>query len=145
MPVSKAKRVVAHSQQAVWALAADPKRLPDWWPRVERVEGIAAAGFTEVRTSKSGRQVRIDYHVTEHEPPRRRAWSQELAGTPFERVFTRSETVLLLSPADGGTTEVRLELRQKLPASAKLGGFLVRRSSKRQLREALDALETLLG
>ena len=37
-----------------------------------------------------------------------------------------------------------LEVRQKLRGLSRFGGFLVKRATRRQLDEALDALERLL-
>ncbi len=38
-----------------------------------------------------------------------------------------------------------IELRQRMKGASRLGGLLVRRSARRQLRAALDALEAVLA
>jgi uncharacterized protein YndB with AHSA1/START domain len=123
---------------------ADPHHLPRWWPRVARVEGVDDHAFTTVLTTEKGRSVRADFRVLESEPPRRRAWSQEVEGTPFQSILASSQTELTLEP-DAGATRVTLALRQRLRGLARLGGFMVRRATARQLDEALEGLERAVG
>ena len=80
-------RVLAASQQELWEVISDPHHMPRWWPGVTRMEGVEADRFTQVFTTKRGRPVRIDFQVIHSEPPWARAWQQEIAGTPFERVL----------------------------------------------------------
>ncbi|HEU4657162.1 MAG TPA: SRPBCC family protein [Capillimicrobium sp.] len=145
MPTARARRTLAADPAAVWALAGDPHQLPRWWPLTVRVEGVSGRAFTMVQLSKRGREVRADQRVTADDRPRRRAWALEVEGTPFESVFEASETEVALAPAAGGGTEVELALRQRLRGGARLMGPLVRRSSRRQLRAALDGLERALA
>jgi uncharacterized protein YndB with AHSA1/START domain len=139
----RAHRVVAAEPETVWRLVGDPNQLPRWWPRTVRVEGVTGREFTVVMTSSRGREVRADQRVVANDRGRRRVWALEVEGSPFATVFAGSETTVLLAPADGGT-EVRLELRQKLRGAARLGALLVRRGSRRQLREALDGVAAAL-
>jgi uncharacterized protein YndB with AHSA1/START domain len=142
----RVRRTVAASPAAVWALAGDPHQLPRWWPRMVRVEGVTGRGFTAVLTSKRGREVRADQRVVADDKPCRRAWALEVEGTPFASVFASSETEARLRPSgDGAGTEIELELRQRLRGMSKLGAPLLRRTNRRQLREALDALERELA
>jgi uncharacterized protein YndB with AHSA1/START domain len=131
--------------EAVWAVLADPHRLPAWWPRVERVEGVTGDEWTTVLRSERGKAVRADYRVSEAETeaPRRRAWAQQLEGTPFERLLWESVTVATLEPAGDGT-RASLEVRQRPRGWARLGAFLLRRAARRQLDEALAALAELV-
>jgi uncharacterized protein YndB with AHSA1/START domain len=145
VPTARARRGVAAEPAAVWALAGDPNQLPRWWPLVVRVEGVSGRGFTTVSLSKRGREVRADQRVVADVRPRRRAWALEVAGTPFEAVFSASETELRLSPQEGGGTVVELELRQRLRGGSRVMGPLVRHASRRQLRQALDGLEQALA
>ncbi len=145
MPTARATRTIPAASAAVWRVAADPLTLPRWWPRVVRVEGARGRAFTEVRQTDRGRQVRADFHVTVEEQGRRRVWAQELAGTPFERVFASSETELRLTPSGMAETEVSLELRQRLRGMARFGAIIVRRAARVQLDEALDGLERIVG
>lgn len=143
MPTARARRIVDADPQAIWALVSDPRRLPEWWPLVARVEGVSGRLFTTVLVSPRGREVRADQRVVVEERGRRRVWALEVDGSPFERVFAASETEVRVAPADRGA-EVRLELRQRLRGAGRLGGLLVKRSSARQLRRALDGLERAL-
>ena len=132
-------RTVAAPVDAVWALVGDPYRLPAWWPRTERVEGVRRDGWTSVLRSERGRAVRADYRVTASETRRRRAWTQAIEGTPFERLLRESAVEVTLAPADGGTA-VRVTARQRPRGMARFGWFLLRRALRRQVAEALAAL-----
>jgi uncharacterized protein YndB with AHSA1/START domain len=134
---------VPASPEAVWAVVGDPFQLPRWWPLTERVESVADDAWTSVLRSDRGRAVRADYRVEAHEPPRRRAWAQELAGTPFERVFREIRTEVSVA-GSGADTEVTLTVEQRARGTAKLGGMMMRRAATRRLDEALDGLEAVL-
>ena len=136
-------RTVAAPPEAVWALVADPHRLPAWWPRTERVEGVTEAGWTSVLRSPRGQVVRADQRLNASEPPRRRAWEQALAGTPFERLLRESATEVRLEP-DGGGTSVTLAARRRLRGLNRLGTPLLGRAMARELDEALAALARVL-
>jgi hypothetical protein len=77
-------------------------------------------------------------------PPAVRAWSQEVAGTPFERVLGESVVEIHLMPRDGGT-EVTITQRQKLRGYSRTGGLLLRRATRSKLDEALDGLQRICG
>jgi uncharacterized protein YndB with AHSA1/START domain len=142
---TRRSRTVAASPQAVWATVADPHHLPRWWPRVTRVEGVDSRGFTQVLTTDRGKAVRADFRLQERRAPELCRWTQSVDGTPFERILAASVTEVRLAPAEAGATRVTLELQQRLRGTARLGGFLVRRAARRQLGDALDALERLHG
>jgi uncharacterized protein YndB with AHSA1/START domain len=144
MPTARRSRTVAAPPERVWGIVGDPYHLPRWWPRVTRVEAVTAEHFTEVLATEDGRSLRADFRVVESRAPERRAWEQEVQGTPFERVFTASSTEVKLL-AEGDSTRVTLVMRQQLHGSARLGGFMVRRATGRVLDEALQALEALHG
>lgn len=151
----------------LWATVRDPYHLARWWPRVERVEGVQAAFFTEVLRSANGKLVRADFEVREiDEQAMRIVWAQQIAGTPFERVLASAETVVQVSARPGmnarAATEVTLTLAQTLrgllprPQSpdggrvpawslARLGSPLVSRAAAKTVREALDGLQQLSG
>jgi uncharacterized protein YndB with AHSA1/START domain len=132
-------RTIAAPPEAVWAVVSNPHRLPAWWPRVERVEGVTASEWTTVLRSERGKAVRADYRLEASEAPARREWSQQTAGTPFERLLHESRTSAVLEPAGSGTA-VTLELRQRSRGWARLGGFLLRRAARGQLDGALAGL-----
>ncbi|HEY8637867.1 MAG TPA: SRPBCC family protein [Solirubrobacteraceae bacterium] len=145
MPTARARRTLSWPPEAVWSIVGDPRELPRWWPHVVRVENTSTRGFTEVLATARGRQVRADFRVTGHDPHERHAWSQEIADSPFAKTFRASDTEIVLERAPEGGTEVRLKLRQRLRGLARLGGFIVRRAGRRQLRRALDGLEEALS
>jgi uncharacterized protein YndB with AHSA1/START domain len=144
MPTARRSRTVAAPPERVWEIVGDPYHLPRWWPKVTRVEAVSKEHFTEVLATIDGRSLRADFRVVASRAPERRAWEQELEGTPFERVFAASSTEVKLDAYDGGT-RVTLVARQRLRGSARMGGFMVRRATGRVLDEALDALEALHG
>jgi uncharacterized protein YndB with AHSA1/START domain len=144
MPTARASRTLPATSAAVWRVAADPQGMAQWWPRCVRVEGAKGRDFTQVLRTPRGREVRADFRVTELDQGRRRVWSQQLEGTPFERYFASVVTELRLEP-HGAETKVTLEQRQRLRGISRFGGFLTRRASRATLREALAGLEEALG
>ena len=144
MPTARRSRTVAAPPERVWETVGDPHHLPRWWPKVTRVEAVTDEHFTEVLSTQDGRSLRADFRVVDSRAPERRAWEQELEGTPFERVFAAASTEVKLLP-DGEGTRVTVVVRQQVRGSARLGGFMVRRAPGRVLDEALDALEALHG
>ena len=145
MPTTRRERVVAASPADVWSVVGDPYHLPRWWPKVERVEAVAGERFTELLRAKSGRGIRADFRVDEKRKERLIRWSQEIAGSPFERVLALSETEVTLEGDGAGRTRVAIALRQRMRGMSRLGGFLVRRAARRVLDDALDGLEGLLA
>ena len=118
--------------------------MPRWWPGVVRVEGVQDDRFTQVFKTKRGRAVRMDFRLLASEPPWRRCWAQEVAGTPFERVLNESVIEVALEP-EGTGTRVTIAHRQSLRGYSKTGGFMLRRASGGKLQEALDGLVRALG
>jgi uncharacterized protein YndB with AHSA1/START domain len=137
-------RTVPVAPEVVWQLVADPRRLARWWPRTERVKGITAQGWTTVLRSPRGRAVRADWRLDEDERPVRRAWVQQLEGTPFAKVLAERRVETRLEPAEGGTL-VTLELRQRPRGRSRLGGLQLRRAARKELDAALDGLEHVLA
>lgn len=145
MPSVKRSRTIAADPDDLWAVISDPHHLPRWWPGVERVEDATAGTWTKVLRSPKGKIIRADFTRVESERPRRLAWRQELEESPFERMMSQSVTELSLDPAEGEATRVELRATQRLRGLARFGGFLVRRATGRQLDEALDGLDGLVG
>ena len=129
--------------EAVWEVVSDPHHLPRWWPGVARVEDVHGARFTEVIPTRRGRPVRLDFVVVESDPPRRRAWSQELTGTPFERLLRSWTTTITLAPASDDGCIVTLEEHQQLRGSFRAGLLLQRRPAARRVESALTGLAAL--
>jgi uncharacterized protein YndB with AHSA1/START domain len=144
MPTTTYTNTIAAPQQRVWDVLEDPHHMPRWWPGVTRMEGVQEERWTQVFVSKRGRPVRADFRLLESEAPWRRAWEQEVAGTPFERVLDEAVTEVILEPADGGT-QVTIAQRQKLRGYSRTGGFLLRRATKGKLAEAVAGLERACG
>jgi uncharacterized protein YndB with AHSA1/START domain len=144
MPTARRSRTIGAAPERVWQTVGDPYHLPRWWPRVERVEAVSRDRFTEVLGTDRGRSVRADFRVVESRAPERRVWEQELAGSPFERVFAAARTEVALAP-EGSGTRVTLVVRLRLRGAGRLGGWVVRRATARVLDEALGALEALHG
>jgi uncharacterized protein YndB with AHSA1/START domain len=111
MPTARRTRTVAAAPERVWDLIADPHHLPRWWPGVTRMEGVDGDRWTEVRVTRKGRPVRLDFHLLESRAPGprgpdgagRRRWEQELVGGPFERLLNQAVTEVRVEPAGGGT------------------------------------------
>lgn len=144
MPTVSRARVVSAPQQEIWDLVADPNHLPRWWPGVVRVEEASAVAWTKVLASHRGKAVRADFTREVAEEPRRLAWRQELLESPFERIMRESTVEIVLEAADS-TTRVTLTAVRRLRGLSRLGGFMVRRATRRQLHEALDGLERAVG
>ena len=141
--VVRRSRTVAAPVDDVWRIVRDPYHLPRWWPRTQRVERVSSAGWTSVLLTNKGRAVRADYRVDLSKGPERRRWSQELAGTAFEKLFQEVVCEVELAPADGGTT-VGIEMRQRPKGWARFGGLMLKRAAKRQCDDALDGLAGLV-
>ncbi|MGA2928147.1 MAG: SRPBCC domain-containing protein [Solirubrobacteraceae bacterium] len=139
MATARREATVAAARERVWELIEDPRLLPRWWPGVTRVEAVRVDGWTQVSTSRRGRAVRVDYRVIDSEPPSLRAWAQEIAGSPFERMLRESVIELRLQAVASGTL-VAIAQRQKLRGHSRTGGLLLARATGKRLGEALDAL-----
>jgi uncharacterized protein YndB with AHSA1/START domain len=133
-------RTLAAAPEAVWRVLADPRSLARWWPRVERVKGITGEGWTTVLRSERGRAVRADWRLDGQEAGRRRAWAQEIEGTPFAKVLAERRVEATVEPAGDGT-RVTIELRQRGRGMARFGRFMLRRAARRELDGALAGLE----
>jgi uncharacterized protein YndB with AHSA1/START domain len=132
-------RTLPAAPDAVWRVVADPRALARWWPRVERVKSVTGEGWTAVLRSTRGRPVRADWRLDGQEAGRRRAWAQEIEGTPFAKVLRERRVEARLEAASGGT-RVTLELRQRGRGLARFGRFMLRRAARRELDGALDGL-----
>ena len=145
MPRVRRSRRIGATPEQVWRTVCDPHHLPRWWPRVQRVEAVDRERFTEVLATDKGRSVRADFRVLESRAPEVRRFRQEVDGTPFERLLRSAETSIALAPDGDGGTRVTLEIRQRLRGVGALGGFMVRRATRRLADEALEALDRLHG
>ena len=137
--IVRRSRTLAAAPEAVWRVLSDPRSLARWWPRVERVKGITAEGWTTVIRSERGRAVRADWRLDGQEPPVRRAWIQQLDGTPFAKVLAERRVEATVEPAGDGA-RVTIELRQRGRGLARFGRFMLRRAARKELDGALDGL-----
>ena len=137
--IVRRSRTLAAAPEAVWRVLADPRTLARWWPRVERVKAVTGEGWTTVLRSERGRALRADWRLEADDPPRRRAWAQELDGTPFAKVLAERHVEVQIEPTGEGT-RVTLELRQRGRGMARFGRFMLRRAAKKELDGALDGL-----
>ncbi|HEX4106851.1 MAG TPA: SRPBCC family protein [Solirubrobacteraceae bacterium] len=151
MPTARASRTYPASAEEIWELINDPHHLPRWWPRVERVEGVFDGAFTQVMRTAKGKAVRADYTLVEQTAPGFgsdgvRRWSQELAGTPFERLLSESQTSVRLHPVDSVRTEVTIEIAHTTRGFFnRIGSGSVKRAARGLISEALDGLESIYG
>lgn len=122
-------------------MVSDPYSLPRWWPSLQRVEQASPQAWTKVFRSSRGKTIRADFERVSADPPQRLVWRQEVAGSPFERILADSVTEISLTPASEQATEVELMVRQRLRGLSRLGWFMVKRATGRQLVQALDDLE----
>jgi uncharacterized protein YndB with AHSA1/START domain len=142
--IVRGETLVQEPVEEVWRVVSDPARLPAWWPGVTRVEDASALAWTTVLQSAKGKAVRADYTRVAASEPSQISWSQELAGTPFERILVEAVTSISLSAADGGT-RVELSLEQTPRGWARLAPFQFRAAGKRQVDGALEGLERLFS
>jgi uncharacterized protein YndB with AHSA1/START domain len=137
-------RTVPAAPEAVWRVVGDPRLLSRWWPRVEKVKAITGDGWTTVLRSDRGRAVRADWRLDDEEVRVRRAWTQEIDGTPFAKVLTERRVEVRLA-ATGEGTGITLELRQRGRGMARFGRFMLRRAARKELDGALDGLARVLS
>ena len=136
-------RRIAATPEEVWDVISDPHHLPRWWPGVTRVEDVRGERFTEVIPTRRGKPVRLDFVVVQSIRPQSRAWTQELAGTPFERLLSSWTTTITLAPDGDDGCVVTLEEHQQLRGSFRAGLLLQRRPAARRVESALAALAGL--
>ena len=138
VPTVRTSRVIRAQPEVIWQVVSDPHHLPRWWPRVTRVEGVTADAWTAVFVTGRGRTVRADYTIVDSQG-RRRSWSLEAEGTPFERLFTEQLTTVEVHEG-----KVTLHVEQRARGWARFGGFSVRRGTARTLDEALSGIASAL-
>jgi uncharacterized protein YndB with AHSA1/START domain len=142
-------RTIAAPSEHVWKLISDPHHLPRWWPRAVRVEDVRGVGggrgsrWTTVLGTRRGRGVRADYRCTSSKAGQRYVWSQEIEGTPFEKILRSSQLEIRLQRR-GGSTAVVLASSERLRGLSRLGSLMIRRATRRRLDEALDGIERAL-
>jgi uncharacterized protein YndB with AHSA1/START domain len=148
MPSVTRSRTIGAPPERVWDLVSDPHNLPRWWPRVLRVEDVRGAGersrWTAVLETDRGTGLRADYRCAGSTNRRRYVWSQDVEGTPFEKILRAATLEISLEPEGGESTTVRLRSEERLRGLSRFGGSLMRGASKRRLDEALDGIQFAL-
>ncbi len=144
MATVRRTRLLADPPDAVWRTVGDLYQLARWWPKVLRVEAVRDGRFTEVLQTERGRDVRADWVLVETVPGERWRASQELEGTPFEKVLGAAAKGVAIEPSGNGT-QVTLELERRLRGLSRLGGMFLRRATALQVDAALDTLEETHG
>lgn len=145
MPKVTRKKLIPAEPDRVYDVISDPRRLREWWPRVTRVEdvvgknGAARTRWTTVMAADSGRKLRMDYTCTAATRPVRYEWEHELEGTPFADHMLNQTTEIRLQPAGDGT-EVALTANHTLRGSARLAGFMMKKTQRQMLDHALVSL-----
>lgn len=146
MPRVSRKKLVEVPPDQIYDLVSDPRRLGEWWPRVTRIEnvegkaGAARTRWTSVLAADSGRKLRMDYQCIAATRPERYGWQQELEGTPFEEHLLRQATLVKLNGTAQGTL-IELTAEHTLKGSARLAGFMMRKTQKQMLDTALASLQ----
>ena len=144
MPTTRRSRFLPAPPDRVWRVVGDPHHLPRWWPKVRRVEAVRDAGFTQVMRTEKGKDVRADFRVVEEDAPRLLRFEQDVEGTPFEG-FLQSAVTSIEAVGEGEGTKVTVTTSHKLRGMARLGGgTMLKRATKKQLDEALAALEGIV-
>jgi len=140
-------RSVAAPPDNVWDLVSDPHSLPRWWPKVMRVEDVTGRGarsrWTAVLATEGGNGVRADFRCIASTEGKRYAWSQDIAGTAFERILKSSTLEINLEPEDGSTA-ISLTTEESLRGLSRLGSPMMRGAVRRRLDEAFAGLELAL-
>ena len=139
MPKVTVTRTIDAAPDEVWETVGDAYALPRWWPRCARVEAVTERGFTEVLQTPKGRSIRADFTWADRREGELVAWDQDLAGTPFERVFKSSRTTITVAP-EGTGSRVTFEVDQQLRGWARFSPWMVRSATKRVTAEAADGL-----
>jgi uncharacterized protein YndB with AHSA1/START domain len=149
VPRINRSRVIAAPPERVWAVVSDPHHLPRWWPRAVRVEDVRedsgqAMKWTTVLGTESGTRVRADYSRIDPEREHSFAWTQDLEGTPFERILRSAEVVIRVEP-EGEGSRVTVDSSERLRGLSRLGSPLMRAAARRRVDEALENLDRVVG
>jgi uncharacterized protein YndB with AHSA1/START domain len=150
MPKVRRSRVIGAAVERTWELVSDPHHLARWWPLAQRVEDVrdddGELRWTLALRSDRGTQVRADYSGGVEDEGRRFAWTQQLAGTPFERILRSARVEIAVGAAEGSdeASVVMLRSDERLRGLSRLGAPMMRAAAGRRLDEALENLDRAL-
>lgn len=150
MPKVTRKKTIPVPPETVYDAVSDPRRLPQWWPRVVRVEDVAGrpgnewTRWTCVLAADSGRMLRLDYRCSDANRPGRYEWEHELEGTPFAQHLARQAIQIGIDPAQDGS-RVTLTAVHALRGTAKLAGFAMKKGQRELLDAALERLADVVA
>jgi hypothetical protein len=102
------------------------------------------ARWTAVLETETGNGVRADFRCTASTEAKRYTWSQDLAGTAFERILTEAGVEITLEPVGTGETSVTLASDETLRGLSRLGAPMMRGAARRRLDEAFAGIERAL-
>ena len=143
MPSARCQIELNIPAEKAWAYAADPSRLPRWWPAVQRVDRTDDESYTRWVMSPRGRAVPMAFRLAELENGHKVSWEQELTGTAFARsVRSSQETIEVTSSATGSTVDI--SIKRRLKGTARFGSILVHRGQRRELDAAAENLKANL-
>jgi carbon monoxide dehydrogenase subunit G len=131
---------IARPRKQVFAFVTDPANYPCWQPSLVEIRPHAPGPLrlgseaTEVRRFL-GREVETTWTCVEHEPDERSAIESDDGPVPFKGTFVLE--------ARGRRTRFTWIVETRGPA-ARLGGPLVGRTTRRELRENSASLKELL-
>ncbi|MDQ1512834.1 MAG: hypothetical protein QOC59_676 [Microbacteriaceae bacterium] len=141
MPHAEHRVTIAQPIETVFAYLEDGRNNPRGRRGVLQIEPVTGGPglgkrYRQVLQGPAGRAIDGDYEVTEHEPPRVLAF-RVVAGP------ARPTGRFVLSPADGGGTEVSFALDLAPAGVARLMGPMIARQMNREVH-ALDELKRVL-
>lgn len=144
MPKTTRAKVVAADPQRVWGYAADPSKLPRWWPNIERVERKSSDDYTRWAISPRGRAVAMTFALADLAEGRMVTWEQQIEGTVFARSLRSASETLKVEPA-GDSTKVELTIRRRMRGTARLGALFIAKAQRREIDQALSQLSEALN
>ena len=137
------RRVVWLAALGVAALALAAGWIAPPPPQVPAFDAVRA-GYRPSDLALLDRHGEVIHEVRVDPTRRRLAWTQEVAGTPFERILKSAAVEIEVEPDPGGS-RVSLGVDEALRGISRLGSPMMRMATRRRLDEALDGIERAVG
>lgn len=133
---------IARPRAAVYAVAADPDRAPDWYRNIRSVEWVVgpplAVGAQMAFVAQFlGRRMAYTYEVTDLQPEVQLVMRTAEGPFPMETTYTWAD-------APGGGTTMTLRNRGEPSGFGRLASALMVPAMRRANRRDLDDLKVLL-